>query len=151
RSRTTTTRRSGCWSGSATARGWSGCPGARSPSASASDGVKILLTRVKAGATRPARGDDVVPAGTMLRSGRGSSLVLVVAVLAPLAVCGLLVPLREVVTTRNAALVLVIVVVAVAATGRRSAGILAALSGFVWLDVLLIPPYGTLAIADPDD
>ncbi|MFC4943088.1 DUF4118 domain-containing protein [Pseudonocardia sp. GCM10023141] len=77
--------------------------------------------------------------------------MVIVAVVAPLALCGLLVPLRGVVATTNAALLLVLVVVGVAATGQRVAGIVAALAGAVWFDLLLTPPYGTLAIADPDD
>lgn len=75
----------------------------------------------------------------------------VVAVLAPLAVCGLIVPFRTEVANTNAALVLVLVVVGVAATGRRLAGVVAALSSFLWSDLLLAPPYGVLTITDPDD
>ncbi len=76
---------------------------------------------------------------------------LVIAVLAPLAVCGLLVPVRDAVATTNAALVLVLVVVAVAAAGRRVAGVVAALSSAFWFDLLLTAPYGQLAIVNPTD
>jgi K+-sensing histidine kinase KdpD len=77
--------------------------------------------------------------------------LLAIAVLAPLAVCGLLVPLRDVVENTNAALVLVLVVVGVAATGQRLAGVVAALSSAVCFDLLLTAPYGQLAIAAPGD
>jgi K+-sensing histidine kinase KdpD len=77
--------------------------------------------------------------------------MVVVAVVAPLALCGLLVPLRDIVANTNAALLLVLLVVGVAATGQRIAGIVAALSSAVWFDVLLAAPYGQLTIADPDD
>ncbi|HEY0813548.1 MAG TPA: DUF4118 domain-containing protein [Pseudonocardia sp.] len=80
-----------------------------------------------------------------------SPALLTIAVLAPLAVCGLLVPLRDVVQNTNAALVLVLVVVGVAATGQRTAGIVAALSSAIWFDLLLTAPYGLLTIADPGD
>ena len=52
--------------------------------------------------------------------------MIAVAAAAPWAVCGLLVPLRNVVENTNAALVLVLVVVGVAATGQRAAGVVAA-------------------------
>ena len=77
--------------------------------------------------------------------------MLTIAVLAPLAVCGLLVPLRDVVENTNAALILVLVVVGVAATGQRVAGVVAALSSAVFFDLLLTAPYGQLTIADPAD
>jgi Domain of unknown function (DUF4118) len=87
----------------------------------------------------------------MLSSASRPPALLVIAVLAALAVCGLLVPFRGVVATANAALVLVLVVVAVASTGHRLAGVLAALSSAVWFDLLLTVPYGQFAITDPDD
>lgn len=78
-------------------------------------------------------------------------VILTVAVLAPLALCGLLVPFRADVVSTNAALLLVLVVVGVAATGNRPAGVVAALSSALWFDLLLTAPYGTLAIANRDD
>jgi len=87
----------------------------------------------------------------MRRSAQVPLVIVAVAVGAPLAVCGLLVPFRGVVATTNAALLLVLVVVGVAATGSRVAGVVAALSGALWFDVLLTAPYGMLAIADRDD
>lgn len=77
--------------------------------------------------------------------------MLAVAVLAPLTVCGVIVPFRDVVANTNAALILVLVVVGVAATGQRLAGVAAALASTVWFDLLLTVPYGQLAIAAPDD
>ena len=77
--------------------------------------------------------------------------MLAVAVLAPLALCGLLVPFRADVATTNAALLLVLVVVGVATTGNRLAGVVAALSSALWFDLLLAPPYGVLTIADRDE
>ncbi|WP_298795287.1 DUF4118 domain-containing protein [Pseudonocardia sp. 73-21] len=77
--------------------------------------------------------------------------MITVAVLAPLALCGLLVPFRADVVSTNAALLLVLVVVGVAATGNRLAGVGAALAGALWFDLLLTAPYGTLAIANRDD
>jgi hypothetical protein len=87
----------------------------------------------------------------MRSSGPTSPVLLAVAVLAPLAVCGLLVPLRGVVANTNAALVLVIIVVGVAASGQRVAGVLAALSSTAGFDLLLTAPYGQFTIADPRD
>jgi Domain of unknown function (DUF4118) len=72
-----------------------------------------------------------------------SPALLVVAVLATLAAYGLLVPLRWVDAT--------LVVVAVAATGQRMTGALAALAGAVWFDLLLTVPYGRFTITNPDD
>lgn len=77
--------------------------------------------------------------------------MLAIALLAPVAVCGLLVPLRDVVQNTNAALVLVLVVVAVAAAGQRLAGVVAALSSAIGFDLLLTAPYGQLTIANPAD
>ena len=73
------------------------------------------------------------------------------AAVAPLAACSVLAVFRDSVTQATAALVLVLIVVAVAATGDRVAGIVAAVSGGVWFDFFLTQPYGTLAITDSDD
>lgn len=69
----------------------------------------------------------------------------------PLAVCAALHPLRDSVSDANTVLLLVLVVVAVAATGRRTAGVVAALSSAVWFDFFLTAPYLRFAIADRDD
>lgn len=76
---------------------------------------------------------------------------LVAAVLAPLAVCGVLVPFRSGLANTNVALVLVVVVVVVAATGHRLAGALAALFAAVWFDVFFTRPYEQLTIAGSAD
>jgi hypothetical protein len=76
---------------------------------------------------------------------------LVAAVAGPLAVAAALVPFREQVANTNAALVLVLLVVAVAASGYRLAGVVAALSAGVWFDFFLTRPYQRLAIDDPSD
>ncbi|HXL16948.1 MAG TPA: hypothetical protein VN961_05440 [Streptosporangiaceae bacterium] len=60
-----------------------------------------------------------------LYSGR---VAIAVALVAPLAVAAVLLPLRAAWSNTNVALVLVVVVVAVAALGNRVAGALAALS-----------------------
>lgn len=76
---------------------------------------------------------------------------LVVAVLGPVLVAALLTTLRDVVTGSNAALVLVLLVVAVAATGHRSAGVVAALVGAASFDFFLTQPYFQFAIFAKDD
>lgn len=81
--------------------------------------------------------DERVPA---LRTGRDRRLVVAAALLVPPLVCLALVPWRERVEAADAALVLVLVVVAVAATGIRAAGPLAALSSALWLNLLLTRP-----------
>ncbi|MCW2886254.1 MAG: Osmosensitive channel histidine kinaselike protein, partial [Streptosporangiaceae bacterium] len=56
------------------------------------------------------------------------------AVVAPLALSTVLLPLRRTFSHADVALALVVVVVAVAASGHRIAGALAALSAAVWFD-----------------
>jgi Domain of unknown function (DUF4118) len=56
---------------------------------------------------------------------------------APLALTAALIPLRGSLPNTDAALALVLVVVAVAAAGRRLAGIVAAVSAAVWFDFFL--------------
>lgn len=73
------------------------------------------------------------------------------ALVVPLAACALLAAFRESVANTNAALGLVLVVVVFAATGRRLAGVLAALSCGVWFDFFLTEPYQRLTIDDPAD
>lgn len=79
------------------------------------------------------------------------TLMLGYAVLAPLLVAATLHALRDQVTTTTAALVLVLLVVAGAATGLRSAGIVAALSAGVWFDYFLTEPYLSLKVTSSDD
>ena len=79
------------------------------------------------------------------------SLVVLVAAAAPLVACWVLSLFRGSVANTNAALGLVLVVVAAAATGMRSAGLVAALSSAVWFDFFLTVPYNQLSIADRAD
>jgi K+-sensing histidine kinase KdpD len=79
------------------------------------------------------------------------SPVLAASVLAPPAVCALLIPFRDNVDNANLALLLVVVIVAIAAMGVRPAGILAAVSSAVWFDFFLTAPYNSFEIRHQDD
>jgi K+-sensing histidine kinase KdpD len=74
-----------------------------------------------------------------------------VAVLAPVAVAALLVPLRDGLERANLALVLVVVVVLAAALGGRGAGALAAIVSVLAFDFFLTEPYLSMEIASADD
>jgi hypothetical protein len=65
---------------------------------------------------------------------------------APLALTAILVPFRGSFANTDAALALILVVVAVAASGNRLAGLLAAISGAAWFDFFLTKPYEQFAI-----
>ncbi len=78
-------------------------------------------------------------------------MIIAIALLAPIMINWLLSLARDVVDNANAALVLVLLVVGVAATGRRLAGIVAALSATVWFDFFLTAPYLTFTINDQND
>lgn len=78
-------------------------------------------------------------------------VIVALAVATPLAVSALLAAFRTSLANTNAALVLVLVVVAFAATGLRSAGVVAALSSAAWFDFFLTEPYQQLTIADSED
>lgn len=82
---------------------------------------------------------------------RGRPLALTAAVLAPVAAGALLSTARGLVTNNNAALVLVLVVVAVAATGYRVAGLVAAVVSAASFDFFLTQPYLQFAITERDD
>ncbi|MFF3064955.1 DUF4118 domain-containing protein [Oerskovia sp. NPDC057915] len=87
-----------------------------------------------------------------MRTGTGrTALVVLAALVAPLVVCAALAPFRADVANTNVALLLVLVVVGAAATGRRLAGIGAALSSGVWFDFFLTEPYQQLTITDRTD
>ena len=75
----------------------------------------------------------------------------IVALAAPFVLCVLLHGMRGSVAPASAVLVLVLSIVAVAATGDRVAGVLAAASSGLWFDVFLTEPYLRLVIEDPDD
>jgi hypothetical protein len=78
-------------------------------------------------------------------------LVLGVAVVVPFAACGIVSSFRDDVANTNAALGLVLIVVAVAATGQRIAGVVAALSSALWFDFFLTEPYNSFTIEDRND
>jgi hypothetical protein len=82
---------------------------------------------------------------------RTRTLALTAAVLAPIAVGALLGLMRDLIANNNAALVFVLVVVAVAASGYRAAGLLAALVSAASFDFFLTQPYLTFTINDRDD
>jgi K+-sensing histidine kinase KdpD len=79
------------------------------------------------------------------------SLVVVAAAVIPLVACAVLSLFRDSIANTNAALGLVLLVVAVASTGIRTAGLVAALSSAAWFDYFLTQPYNHFAIADPAD
>lgn len=74
-----------------------------------------------------------------------------VAVLAPVAVGGLLVPVRGHLTAANSALILVVAVVAVATGGSRGAAAVSAIAAAISFDFFLTPPYYSLRITHRDD
>jgi Domain of unknown function (DUF4118) len=78
-------------------------------------------------------------------------IALLLALLAPLVVSALLVPLRPHLANTQIALILVLVVVAVAAMGNRVAGIVAAVGAGVWFDFFFTRPYQRFTIADRSD
>ena len=82
---------------------------------------------------------------------RARQLALTAAVLAPIVVGALLSLIRELITNNNAALVFVLVVVAVAASGYRLAGLVAAVVSAAAFDFFLTQPYLTFAIDQRDD
>ena len=75
----------------------------------------------------------------------------VAALVLPLGVAAILVPLRSSFANTASALVLVAVVVAVAAIGHRTAGLLATVSATLWFDFFLTRPYERLAITHRPD
>ena len=73
-------------------------------------------------------------------------VAVIAALAAPLALAGILVPLRASFPNTDAALALLLVVVAVAANGNRLAGIVTAVSAAVWFDFFLTRPYEQFSI-----
>jgi hypothetical protein len=73
-------------------------------------------------------------------------IALVAGLAAPLALTAVLIPFRGSFPNTDAALALVLVVVAVAASGYRPAGVLAAVSAAVWFDFFLTVPYERFTI-----
>jgi Domain of unknown function (DUF4118) len=82
---------------------------------------------------------------------RALTLALAAAVLAPIAVGALLSLAHELIANNNAALVFVLVVVAIAATGHRVAGLVAAVVSASSFDFFLTQPYLNFAINQRDD
>jgi hypothetical protein len=78
-------------------------------------------------------------------------IAVAAAVLLPLAVAAVLLPLRSSWSNTDVALVLVIAVVAVAALGNRLAGALAAVSAAIWFDFFFTVPYERFTIARSAD
>jgi K+-sensing histidine kinase KdpD len=83
---------------------------------------------------------DVSPASEVRQIDRERIAVLA-GLAAPLALSVILIPFRDSVPNTDAALALVLVIVAVAASGYRLAGVLAAVSAAVWFDFFLTVPY----------
>lgn len=75
----------------------------------------------------------------------------VLAVILPLAICGLVYLWGGPLSPEGVALLLVLVVVAAAATGDRWAGLLSGLAGATGFDFFLTEPYLDLQIADAED
>jgi hypothetical protein len=82
---------------------------------------------------------------------RRDRIAVIAALLAPVAVCAGLVPVRTTLVNTDAALVLVAFTVAVAALGNRLAGYLAAVGAAVWFDFFLTVPYERLTMTRHTD
>jgi serine phosphatase RsbU (regulator of sigma subunit)/anti-sigma regulatory factor (Ser/Thr protein kinase) len=82
---------------------------------------------------------------------RRNRIAVACALVAPAAVSVTLAPFRTSFHTVDAALVLMAVVVAIAASGFRIAGLLAALSAAFWLDFFLISPYKPFSVTSAED
>jgi hypothetical protein len=82
---------------------------------------------------------------------RRDRIAVTASLLAPLAVCVGLIPVRTTLVNTDAALVLVVFIVAVAALGNRVAGYLAAAGAAVWFDFFLTVPYERLTITRHTD
>ena len=86
----------------------------------------------------------------MFRSHR-DQIALAAAVVLPLGVAAILVPVRADFANTASALILVAVIVAVAALGNRFSGYVATVGATLWFDVFLTEPYGRLAITHRPD
>ena len=82
---------------------------------------------------------------------RRSTVVVLVAVVAPLPLAAAFVPFRQSLTTVAAAFAFVVLEVVVSVLGSRLAGALVSLSSALWFDYFLAPPYGRLAISHRPD
>jgi len=79
------------------------------------------------------------------------TVVMAVALVAPVAAAALMIPCRHRLNNADSALVLVVVIVAVAATGRRLAAAIAALSAALSFDFFLTRPYESFRITRTAD
>jgi K+-sensing histidine kinase KdpD len=78
-------------------------------------------------------------------------LAVLAGLAAPLALSAALVPFRASFPNTDAALALILVIVAVAASGYRPAGVLAAISAAAWFDFFLTVPYERFTITGRTD
>jgi K+-sensing histidine kinase KdpD len=78
-------------------------------------------------------------------------LAVLAGLVLPLGLTAILVPFRSSFPNTDAALALILVVVAVAASGNRLAGVLAAISAAVWFDFFLTRPYERFTITRTTD
>jgi hypothetical protein len=78
-------------------------------------------------------------------------MAVAAALAAPIAVAAILLPLRSHWSNTNVAMILVTVVVAVAVTGNRVAGALAAVWAAAWFDFFFTVPYDRFTIRDSAD
>lgn len=89
--------------------------------------------------------------GIQLFLQRRRAFVIGLAAALPLLACALSGLFRDTVANTDAALGLVLIVVAAAATGIRTAGLVAALSSALWFDYFLTAPYHAFTILDRAD
>jgi Domain of unknown function (DUF4118) len=82
---------------------------------------------------------------------RRDRFAVIAALIVPVAVCAVLIPVRTTLANTEAALVLVAFIVAVAALGNRGAGYVAAAGAAIWFDFFLTVPYERLAITRHTD
>lgn len=87
----------------------------------------------------------------MSENGSGRGATLAVAGIVPIAVGGLLVPLRDDLVDANQVLILVVTVVAGAVIGGRAGGAFAAVTAALSFDFFLARPYLSLDIEETDD
>jgi Domain of unknown function (DUF4118) len=103
--------------------------------------------------TIPGRFPRHMSQGAVTMAGRVSRdrVAVLSGLAAPLALAVILVPFRSGLPNTDAALALILVVVAVAASGRRLAGVLAAVSAAAWFDFFLTVPYERFTITRRPD
>jgi hypothetical protein len=82
---------------------------------------------------------------------RRRQIALVLAVVLPLLISLVLVPVRRTFPSTSSALILVVVIVAAAAYGERESGIAASISSSIWFDFFLTRPYENFSIIGRGD